>query len=90
MTKKEAEALKKVINADRHYTTYFVNKTGALRVRVYSYDGVANGENYSPAKERAEIAKLLNKVSNFGIRPKFEIDHKTYQGFIHDTNVVFQ
>lgn len=90
MTKKEATALKIAINkGERYYSTYFASKNGALRVKVYSYSGTDNS-NYDKARESRAIASLLNKVAETGIRPRYEIDRKVYQGFLHDTNIVFK
>lgn len=83
MTKQEATEIKKAFKGD--YSVYFQSKTGKLRVRVYTYY-----KDYDKEYEQKKIVELLNKVSASGHRPKYEIDHKTYQGFIHDTFVVFQ
>lgn len=88
MTKAQANEIKKIINKDEAapYTTYYQSKNEVLRVRVYTY----NNDKYDSAKEKEEIIKLLNKLSANGMRPRYSIDHKTYQGFIHDTFVIFQ
>ena len=83
MTKQEANEIKKAIKG---YTVYFQSKTGKLRVRVYTYINDA----YDKECEHKRIVELLNRVSKNGYRPKYEIDHKTYQCFIHDTDIVFQ
>ena len=83
MTKQEASEIKKAI---KDYSVYFQTKIGKLRVRVYTYINNA----YDKETEVKNIAELLNRVSKSGLRPKYEIDHKTYQGFIHDTFIVFQ
>ena len=82
MTKQEATEIKKAIKG---FTVYFQSKTGKLRVRAYTYTS-----NYDKETEQKKIIELLNKVSDSGLRPKYEIEHKTYQGFIHDTNILFQ
>lgn len=83
MTKQEAIEIKKAIKG---FTVYFQSKTGKLRVRVYTYTS-----NYDKETEQKKIVELLNRVvSGCGYRPKYEIEHKTYQGFIHDTDIVFQ
>ena len=82
MTKQQATEIKKAIKG---FTVYFQNKTGKLRVIVYKYTS-----NYDKETEQKRIVELLNRVSLSGYRPKYEIDHKTYQGFIHDTDIVFQ
>lgn len=84
MTKQEATEIKKAIKGLPVYV-YFQSKTGKLRVRVYTYT-----RNYDKETEQKRIVELLNRVSESGYRPKYEIDHKTYQGFIHDTDIVFQ
>lgn len=84
MTKQEANEIKKGLKGD--YTVYFQSKTGKLRVRAYTYCN----NNYDKDIEQKNIIKLLNRVSADGHRPIYEIEHKTYQGFIHDTCIVFQ
>ena len=88
MKKTEANQIKKVINLKRKYSTYFVSKTEELRILVYTY-----GESYikyDEATEKESILNVLNQLSNNGLRTKYRIDHKTYQGFIHCTYVVLR
>jgi hypothetical protein len=83
MTKLQANEIKKVLHGD--YVVYFQSKTGKLRVRAYTFY-----DDFDKEFEQKRIAELLNKVSASGFRPKFSIEHKTYQGFIHFTNILFQ
>lgn len=86
MKKAEVNKIKKVINQDKHYTTYYKSKTEELRIMVYEYcDGTSK---HDEAKEKESIINLLNKLSSNGLRPKYRIDRLTYQGFIHCTYVV--
>lgn len=87
MTKELAKEIKKAINAEKRYTTYFNNKTEELRVRVHTYNNFKNENTDEEIKNN--ICKLLNKIDKAGLRPRYRIDNKTYQGFIHDTLVVF-
>ena len=82
MTKQEATKIKKPIKG---FTVYFQSKTGKLRVKAYTYTS-----NYDKETEQKRILELLNRVSKSGYRPKSEIEHITYQGFIYDTLIVFQ
>lgn len=82
MTKQEATEIKKTIKG---FPVYFQSKTGKLRVKAYTCTS-----NYDKETEQKKIVELLNKVSEGGYRPKYEIEHKTYQGFIHDTDIVFK
>ena len=82
MIRQEATEIKK---AFKGFPVYFQSKTGKLRVRAYTYKS-----NYDKETEQKRIVELLNRVSESGYRPKYEIEHKTYQGFIHDTDIVFQ
>ena len=84
MTRQEANKIKKVLNGD--YRVYYKGETEELRVIVYTY----YEKYYRKDVENIEILKLLNRVSKSGHRPKFEIAHKTYQGFINNTYVVFK
>ena len=94
MKKAEINKIKKAINQDKHYTTYYSSKTEELRITAYTYDdanGIGyNSGKYNAAKEKASILDILNKLTANGLRPKYRIDHKTYQGFIHCTYVVLQ
>ncbi len=82
MTKQDSVVIKNVIKG---YPVYFQSKTGKLRVRAYTYTC-----NYDKVAEDNAILNLLKLVSDSGHRPQFDIEHKTYQGFIHDTYIVFQ
>lgn len=86
MKKAEVNKIKKVINQDKHYTTYYKSKTEELRIMVYGYGDC--GSKYDEAKEKESIINLLNKLSSNGLRPRFRIDRLTYQGFLHYTYVV--
>lgn len=84
MTVQEANEIKKVLNGK--YTVYFQSKQGKLRVRVYTY----LNNDYKKSDEWGSILELLSKLSENGYRPKYGLDHKTYQGFIHHTDIVFK
>lgn len=82
MTKQESIEIKKAIKG---FVVYFQSKTGKLRVKAYTYTS-----NYDKEIEHDRILELLNIVSLSGHRPKFVIEYKTYQGFIHNTDIIFQ
>ena len=84
MKKQDTLSIKRVINSDKRYSTYYQSKTEELRVEVYRYY-----ENYDKEVEKNQILKVLNKLSESGLRPRYKIDKKTYQGFIHITYVIF-
>lgn len=83
MTKQEAVEIKKSLHGE--WKVYFQSKAGKLRIIAYTY----YESTYAKEDEQRKIVELLNKVASSGHRPAYEIDHKTYQGFIHDTYVVF-
>lgn len=83
MKKIEAKAIKKAIGAD--HSTYYSSKNESLSVIVYSFIN----HDYDAEKEKERIISLLNLVSDIA-RPKYEIKRRTYQGFIHNTNVIFR
>lgn len=83
MTKQEANEIKKALP---HYTTYYVSKKETLRVRVYSYIN----NSYNPKEEADSIVEALNLLTKKGLRPEYTIERKTYQGFIHDTDILFK
>ena len=82
MTKAQAIELKKTINKGRKYTTYFSNKNGTMSVRVYTYIN----NFYEADKEAQAINELLSIVPG----KAYEIKRRTYQGFIHDTDIIFK
>ena len=82
MTKQESMTLKKMINQEK-YTTYFSAKRGTMSVRVYSYIN----NNYDKEAEKTAIEKVLNLTSE--MFTQYEIKRRTYQGFIHDTDLIF-
>lgn len=84
MTKAEAKDIKNKFNINKMYTTYFSSKTGELSVRVWSYVNNNNDEK----RENEEIYKFMEMVKDTPY--KFEIKHRTYQGFIHDTCVIIK
>ena len=85
MKKAEISKIKKAINQDRRYITYYASNTEELRITVYRYT-----DKYDEAKEKTSILDILNKLTANGMRPKYRIDHKTYQGFIHCTYVILK
>lgn len=84
MTKQQANEIKKVLK--ENYFTLYQSKKEQLRVRVYTYIN----DCYDEKEEKENIIKLLNKISANGYRPQYEIERRTYQGFIHDTNIIFK
>lgn len=87
MTRAEIKEIKKIINQGKHYRTYFKRDTGELRVIVFEHNTY-----YGPLdkdKERNSILDLLNKLVSGGLRPRFKIDRKRYQGYLDFTYVVF-
>lgn len=83
MTRIEALKIKSIIRND-NYKVYYQSKNEELRVIVYSWTN-----NYNRDDETNGILYLLRKISDAGHRPMYRIEHKVYQGFIHNTYVVF-
>lgn len=81
MTKAEAKQFKENYFG-KAYTTYYSSKTESMSVRVYSYINNA----YNPETEKAEITNFMNLVKDAPF--KYEVIHRTYQGFIHDTCII--
>ena len=82
MTKAQSAEIKAIIG--KGYKTYYSSQKEQLSVRVYSY---INNNLNAEAMERS-IKNLLNKVE--GMHLQYEIIQRTYQGFIHDTCVIFK
>lgn len=80
MTKAQAMEIKKVIGAT--YKTYFQSKSGTMSVRVYSYIN----SSYNHDEETAKIEKLTKMIEQFSV--PFAVKKRTYQGFIHDTDII--
>ena len=82
MTKEQAVELKRLINQDKRYPTYYSSKAQTMSARVYTYTNNA----YDAEAERNAIDELLAKVPG----APYEIKRRTYQGFIHDTDIIFK
>lgn len=82
MTKEQATELKKDIKKVGKYPVYFSSKSGELSVRVYTYIN----DNYYPQEEEKCITDLMDNLST---EARWFIKHRTYQGFIHDTCIIF-
>ena len=80
MTKADVKDLKSRLTGK--YTTYFSSKTGELSVRVWSYINNSNDVK----KESEAINNFMEMVKDTPYN--YEIKHRTYQGFIHDTCVI--
>ena len=85
MIKSQAIELKKAINKEHRYPTYYSSKAQTLSVRVYEYIN----DKYDTELEKQCIVNLLNKITKLEQRPRYEIKRRTYQGFIHDTDIIF-
>lgn len=86
MTKTIANDMRTTINSyGKRYATYFSSKAQTLSFRVYSY----TNNTYDKEMEEYAIIGLLNKVAHAGYRNSYKIVKRTYQGFIHDTDVIF-
>ena len=86
MTRAEAKEIKKIINQGKHYKTYFKKDTGELRVIVLEHNTYYDLDE---DKEKNAILELLNKLVSGGLRPRFNIERKRYQGYLDFTYVVF-
>lgn len=89
MTKLQANEIKRVINKDNNYTTYYTSKKEELRVRVYTYldREVAEGLPINE-KQKEKISELLRILKDNGIKSNYKIEKKRYQGFINDIDVI--
>ena len=89
MKKDQANAIKKVVNKEKHYQTFYDSKRETFRILVNQYyDHHAGAE--MDAITRKEIQKVLVILQNNEMRPRFEIEHKRYQGFINTINILFK
>lgn len=90
MTKLQASEIKKIINKDNQYTTYYVCKKEELRVRVFTYKDIEVAHGLSVNEiQKEKIAELLKILEDSGMKPDYKIEHKRYQGFINDIDVIF-
>ena len=92
MTKEQANDIKKIINSDGiRWTTYFNSKNNELRVTIAEWcDCDEEDKERIEFFKRNQYAKVLNKISANGIRPKFRTETKRYQGFINCFYIVFE
>lgn len=91
MTKQEASRIKKIIKEFAgNYTVYFNSKKGELRVTVAQYQDNTCEPMTADALEVRNTCKILNALSNNGMRPKYKKDSKRYQGFINCRYIVFE
>ena len=81
MTKAESKKVKSLINTEGDkYTATHSDKTGLLSIRVYTYIN----NNYDPEREAEAIEKLVGKLGGM----EYQVKRRTYQGFIHDTDII--
>jgi len=85
LTKEQAAKIKRVINQAERYKTYYDSTKCELRVQVFR---TYNQETALSKQEVSAICNVLSMVQ--GIRAKYRIDRKQYQGFINITYVVFK
>ena len=83
MTKEQAAEIKRQLKSLGKYSTYFTSKTGELSVRVYTYIN----DDYDPAKQTECIEKVLNDIKTDA---EWIVKQRTYQGFIHDTCIIYK
>ena len=87
MTRQTANEIKKFINTEKHYQTYYNSKSEVSRVLVNQY---YDGRAEQAAETKKRIQEVLVKLQNNGLRPRFEIEHKRYQGFINCIYLIFR
>ena len=88
MTKEQANEIKKVINSETRWTTYYNSNKQELRVLVCECT-----DEYKANFQKASIknsAKVLTALSKSGMRPKYRTETKRYQGFINCFYLVFE
>ncbi len=93
MTKEQANEIKKIVKSIGNFTVYFNSKKGELRYTVaewYEGHGYSGSETNHEERERKNIVKILNALSENGMRPKYRKDFKRYQGFINCSYIVFE
>ena len=91
MTKQEATKIKKVIKEQAgNYTVYFNSKKEELRITVAQYQDDTCEPKTADVLEQRNICKILNVLSDNGMRPKYKKESKKYQGFINCRYIVFE
>ena len=85
LTREQAAEIKRAINQEERYRTYYDRTKRELRVQVI------RTPNKETALSKQEVSAICNVLSMAqGIRAKYRIDRKQYQGFVNITYVVFQ
>lgn len=90
MTKEIANKIKKLIksNLSGTYTFYYQTRTEQLRVSTITKNLSRNAVD-TEEEQRICIA-ILNLLTENGLRPKYYIDKKIYQGYLDCRYIVFK
>lgn len=83
MTKPTANTIKKLVSS--FCSCYYQSNTKTLRVCAYQYIN----NDYDKDAETKRLIRVLNTLSANSIRTPFQIERKTYQGFVHRTYLIF-
>lgn len=89
MTAEQAKQVKKILKSEGFdfATPYYKSKTGELRLLVC--ESRKESASLSEPTINARIIKILNALSENGMRPKYHKEQKVYQGFIVYNYIVF-
>lgn len=87
MTKQQAEEIKKILN--KKYQVYFNSKKGELRVCFICWNTGFLGKLDENNVTKSALA-ILRTLTENGLRPKYRLDKKMYQGFLDCRYLVFE
>lgn len=90
MTKEQANEIKKVLkkNADFYYRPYFNSKKNELRIELVCWQTTVAPIDMKFVNDK--MIKVLNILSNNGLRPKYHKDQIIYQGTLDCRYIVFE
>lgn len=86
MTKQQANEIKKVLG--KTYGYYYNSKKNELRVEYACWNQSFLGKLDENKVKEGALA-ILRKLNESGLRPKYRLEKKMYQGFLDCRYVVF-
>lgn len=88
MTREQVKRIKEAINVkERGWKTRFDSKTGEFSITLSVY--VDGHEKEGQAKAHSNIISITQALTVYGMRPRFRIKTRRYQGFLNHVVMVF-
>lgn len=87
MTKEYANEIRKAIRSSGNWSSYFSSKENELGVCILEWYDDTKIDIEKEKRDR--FARVMNAVSNSGMRPNFRTETERYSGFINCFYIVF-